>query len=96
MFQQYRLRLIDLTASLRREEATLNPLLAADHPQESKVLAQIDRVADARAALEKANARMLYGFRAVLTAEQWRELRAEEGDPRPPRDHDGPRRGPGR
>ena len=74
IFQQHRINLIDLAAALEKEEALLDPLLAADHPQEAAVLAQIDRVADARATLEKANARMLYAFRAQLTADQWREL----------------------
>src|ERR1700743_307998 len=35
VFQQNRLKLIDLTASLEREQAILDPLLAGDHPQES-------------------------------------------------------------
>ncbi len=45
------------------------------------MLAQIDRIAQARAELDKAHARMLLGFRAVLTLEQWKKLEAEE----PPR-----------
>ena len=74
LFQQSRLKLIDLNAALQREEAMLEPLLDADRPDESKVLPQIDRVAQARADLEKANARMLLGFRGVLTPEQWKKL----------------------
>ena len=79
-FQQSRLKLIDLSAGLQKEEALLEPLLEADRPDESQVLAQIDRVAQARAELEKANARMLLGFRGVLTLEQWKKLQSE----RPP------------
>jgi Spy/CpxP family protein refolding chaperone len=85
LFQQSRLKLIDLNASLQKEEALLEPLLAADRPEESKVLVQIDRIAQARAELEKANARMLLGFRGVLTHEQWQKLQSE--GPGPPRDH---------
>lgn len=81
LFQQNRLKLIDMSAALQKEEAILEPLLAADRPEESQVLAQIDRVAQARAELEKANARMLLGFRGVLTLEQWKKLEAE-GSPR--------------
>lgn len=81
IFQQNRLKLIDLAASLDREQAILDPLLAADHPQESRVLAQFDRVAEARVELEKANARMLWGFRSVLSADQWKELQAQDGGP---------------
>ena len=83
-FQQSRLKLIDLSAALQKEEAIMEPLLEADRPDESQVLAQIDRVAQARAELEKANARMLLGFRSVLTQDQWKKLQAE----------DPPRRGP--
>ena len=77
IFQQNRLKLIDLSAGLQKEEAVLEPLLEADGPDESQVLAQIDRVAQARAELEKANARMLLGFRGVLTLDQWRKLHSE-------------------
>ena len=84
LFQQSRLKLIDLSAALQKEEAIMEPLVEADRPDESQVLAQIDRVAQARAELEKANARMLLGFRGVLTQDQWKKLQAE----------DPPRRGP--
>lgn len=88
LFQQSRLKLIDLSASLEKQEAILDPLVQADHPDEPKILAQIDRVAQARAELEKANARFLVGIRNLLTADQWHKLQADsEGPPhdRPPR-----------
>jgi Spy/CpxP family protein refolding chaperone len=81
IFQQNRLRLIDLNANAQREEITMEPLMAADTPDEPKILAQIDKIAQARAELEKANARFLLGIRRVLTQEQWQKLRAEM--PRP-------------
>ncbi|HTC35119.1 MAG TPA: Spy/CpxP family protein refolding chaperone [Bryobacteraceae bacterium] len=87
LFQQSRLKLIDLSAGLQKEEAILEPLVEADRPDEAQVLAQIDRVAQARAELEKANARMLLGFRGVLTQEQWKKLQAED-----PHRHGGERR----
>ena len=74
VFQQSRLRLIDLNAALDKEEAILEPLIKADHLDEIKTAAQVDKVADARAELEKANARMLLGIRQVLTPEQWTKL----------------------
>lgn len=77
LFQQNRLKLIDLSAALQKQEAILEPLLEADRPDESQVVAQIDRIAQARAELEKANARMLLGFRSVLTLDQWKKLEAE-------------------
>jgi Spy/CpxP family protein refolding chaperone len=89
LFQQDRLKLIDLTASVEKEEATLEPLLEVDQPDEKSVLAQIDRIAQARAELEKADARMLLGFRRVLSADQWRRLQAESRTG-PRRDRPGP------
>jgi hypothetical protein len=72
-FQQYRLKLIDLNASLEKEEVILEPLVAAAL-DESKITTQIDRIAQARAELEKANGRMLLGIRKQLTPDQWSKL----------------------
>ena len=82
IFQQNRLSLIDLHATLEKQEVQLEPLVAADQPDEGKILAQIDRVAQARAELEKANARMLLGIRRVMTADQWQKLKTL--NPAPP------------
>ena len=88
IFNTNRLKLIDQFAALQKEEAIMEPLVGADPPDEGKLLAQIDRVAQARAELEKANARMLLGIRRELTHEQWLKLEAD----RPPMH--GPRRPP--
>lgn len=77
IFQQHRLRLIDLNAALQREEAIMEPLVEAEQPDETKIVAQIDRVAQSRAELEKSNARMLLGIRRVLTPEQWKKLQTD-------------------
>lgn len=74
ILQQHRLRLIDLHAALEKQEVLLRPMLEADQLDESKVLSQIDAIAQARADLEKANARMLFGIRKVLTPDQWKKL----------------------
>ncbi|MFL6427626.1 MAG: Spy/CpxP family protein refolding chaperone [Acidobacteriaceae bacterium] len=74
IFLQSRLKLIDEHASVEKQEAILEPLLAAEQPDESRILAQIDKVAQSRAELEKANARMLLGLRGVLTTAQWKTL----------------------
>jgi len=76
IFQDHRLRLIDLHASLEKEEAMLEPLTEADNPDESQVDSQIDKVAMARAELEKANTRMLLDLRKALTADQWKKLQS--------------------
>jgi Spy/CpxP family protein refolding chaperone len=90
VFQQHRMRMIDLHAAVEREEATLDPLLEAANPDDAKVLPQIDRVAQARAELEKANARLLLGLRHVLTPEQWKKLDSERPGGRGPEGHRGP------
>jgi Spy/CpxP family protein refolding chaperone len=84
VFEQSRPGLMDLSGTVRKEEETMAPLLAADQPDESKILGQIDRIAQARAELEKANARMLLGLRRILTPDQWKTLQAMDphGEPR--------------
>jgi Spy/CpxP family protein refolding chaperone len=79
IFQDHRLQLIDLHADLEKQEAMLEPLVEADQPQESQVVAQIDKVAQARANLEKSDAVMLLAIRRVLTVDQWKKLRDMPG-----------------
>jgi Spy/CpxP family protein refolding chaperone len=76
IFQQFRLTLIDLNASLSKEELIMDPLIAAERLDEVKILAQIDRIAQARAELEKANSRMLLAIRQSLTVEQWTKIQS--------------------
>jgi periplasmic protein CpxP/Spy len=96
IFQQNRPKLTDLHTAVQKEEETLYPLVNADTPDEAKILAQIDRVAQARAELEKANARMLLAVRQVLTADQWTKLKAARAQRMASRGpHGGPDGGPG-
>jgi Spy/CpxP family protein refolding chaperone len=64
-------------AVVQKEEAIMEPLVSAEQPDEAKIVAQIDKVAQARAELEKANARILLGIRRVLTPEQWNKLKSD-------------------
>jgi Spy/CpxP family protein refolding chaperone len=91
IFQDHRLELIDLHAALEKQEAILEPLVEADQPDEAQVIAQIDKVAQARASLEKSNAQMLLAIRRVLTLDQWKKLRDLPGVAP---FHAGPRFGP--
>jgi Spy/CpxP family protein refolding chaperone len=79
IFQQFRLTLIDLNASLSKEELIMDPLIAAERLDEVKILTQIDRIALARAELEKANSRMLLAIRQSLTMEQWTKIQSSPG-----------------
>jgi len=91
IFLQHREKLIDLRASLQKAELALEPLVRDSQPNETKILAQIDKVAQARAELEKANAGFLLAIRAKLTAEQWTQLQAMRAN----RGRDGEHRGQG-
>jgi periplasmic protein CpxP/Spy len=74
---EHRKKLIDLHANLERVELEMDPLMRADQPDEGKILSQIDKVAQARAELEKANARFLLAIRSKLTPEQWKQMEAD-------------------
>ena len=80
IFSASRLKLIDASAALEKEEAIMEPLVNADPSDDGKILTQIDRVAQARAELEKTRARMLLDLRRQLSHDQWVKLQ----DMRPP------------
>lgn len=92
---QHREKLIDLRAGLEKAELAMEPLMQEDQPNEAGILAQIDKVAQARAELEKANARFLLAIRGKLTPEQWKQLRADRASRGQGR-HDGEDGRPGR
>ncbi len=73
---QHRTTLIDLRGNVEKAELAMEPLIRDDQPNEAKILAQIDKVAQARAELEKANARYLFAIRSKLTPEQWKQVQA--------------------
>jgi len=79
IFEQSRLQLIDLKANVEKQNAMLEPLLSVNPPDTTKAMAQIDKVAEARAELEKADAKMLLGIRGVLTPDQWTKLHQGHG-----------------
>jgi len=74
---EHRGKLIDLHANLEKAELEMESLMRDDQPNETKILAQIDKVAQARAELEKANARFLLAIRGKLTPEQWKLMQAD-------------------
>jgi Spy/CpxP family protein refolding chaperone len=101
IFLQSRIQLIHMHASLEEEQLKLEPLLNANPPDQNRALAEISKIADLRADLEKADAKMLLSLRGVLTADQWTKLQTEprmhhedRGMPRGPRNFNGPG-GPG-
>ena len=81
LFLDSRVQLIHLHASLEEEQLRLEPLLAASSVDEQAALAQISKIADTRADLEKTNAKMLLGIRGALTADQWAKLQQHPNGP---------------
>jgi periplasmic protein CpxP/Spy len=71
---EHREMLIDMRATEEKAELEMEPLMRADEPNETAILAQIDKIASARADLEKANARFLLAIRAKLTPDQWKQV----------------------
>ena len=77
---QHRETLIDLRAGVEKAELGMEPLMGQDQPDEARILAQIDNVAQARAELEKANARFLLALRSKLTPDQWKQVQTFRRD----------------
>jgi Spy/CpxP family protein refolding chaperone len=71
---QHRQQLINLQANLERANLDMQPLMNADVPNEAAIDAQIDKVVQARADLERADAHFLLALRMKLTPEQWKQV----------------------
>jgi Spy/CpxP family protein refolding chaperone len=93
IYLEHREKLIDLRANLQKTELALEPLVSDSQPNETKILAQIDKVAQARAELEKANATFWLAIRVKLTAEQWMQLQADRANRGHIQGQDGQRQG---
>jgi Spy/CpxP family protein refolding chaperone len=84
---------IDLRADLEKQYAVLRFQIEADPPNEAQVLAQIDKVTEARGRLEKSQVERLLAIRRVLTAEQAQKLRDLRPSPASPAPGFGPPEG---
>jgi Spy/CpxP family protein refolding chaperone len=96
LFTQSRVQLIDLHSALEKEQVLLEPVLDANPVDQAKAISAIDKIANTRADLEKANAKMLLSIRGVLTPEQWTKLQTQRPHGRGPGGPDAKRepRGP--
>jgi Spy/CpxP family protein refolding chaperone len=72
---EHREKLIDLHANLDKAELGMQPLMSADTPNDSAIVAQIDKVVSSRGDLERANARFLLAIRDKLTPDQWKQVK---------------------
>jgi Spy/CpxP family protein refolding chaperone len=76
IFYHHREKLVDLRGAVQKAELEMEPLMRDDKPNEKQIAEQIDKVAQARAELEKANAHFLFELRGKLTPEQWTQVQA--------------------
>ncbi len=82
-FDGARDRLIDLDAAVRKAEGGLQSSLDTDPIDRGKVMAQVEKLTQAKSDLERAAAQMLLDIRLQLTHDQWVKL-AGVRPPRPP------------
>ncbi len=81
IFKVSRGTLVNLYNDLQKQEDGLEHLTTGSHLDEEKIFAQIDKVTQARAALEKANAHMLLQIRNQMSDEQVARLDAHRPSP---------------
>ncbi len=74
VFAENRAALVSCLDTLRKAEARLSAVSAADHPSEGALNSEIQNVAQARADLEKANTHMVLQIRNEMTGEQLNKL----------------------
>ena len=74
IFEQNRGALQARYESVRQAETQMEELARSDAPDEAALFAQIDRVAQARAELEKANTHLLLQIRKEMDADQIKRL----------------------
>ena len=78
-FLDHRMRLIEVSAQMEKEDLKLQSLLDADVPNEGQINSQVDAVLGARGKLEREHMMMNLELRKVLSLDQWRQLRSMRG-----------------
>ncbi len=73
-------RAIDLRAVVEKEELKLRELLDEEEISEKRVLEQVDKLLEARKALERQRAELFLKVRLILTPEQWKNLKGKYQD----------------
>jgi hypothetical protein len=91
--QDHEIEAIDLHADLEKQNAIFRFQMETEPPDESQALAQLDKVMQALARLEKSQVEMLLAVRRVLTPDQARMVRDLQRHVRPLRPGFGPSRG---
>ena len=78
-FYDHKVKLIDYSAEMEKQDLKLQTLLDADVPNEGQVEAQVDQVLAARGKLEREFTLMNLDLRKVLALDQWRQLKSIRG-----------------
>jgi len=78
-FYDHKVKLIDFTADMEKQDLKLQSLLDADVPNEGQIESQVDQVLSARGKLEREFTLMNLDLRKVLSLEQWRQLKSIRG-----------------
>jgi Spy/CpxP family protein refolding chaperone len=76
LFDENRANLVNRYEALQQEEQKMDTLIHAPMPDESVLFAQIDRVAQAKADLEKATTHLMLQVRKEMDADQITRLDA--------------------
>jgi Spy/CpxP family protein refolding chaperone len=76
---EYRERLRELRAAVNRAEAGLESVFNEDPVDQKKANDAIEQIANARSELFRTTSQMDLKLRSVLTAQQWQELRSQQG-----------------
>lgn len=76
IFYDHRMKLIDFTAAMEKEDLKLQSLLDADVPNEGQVQSEVDQVLAARGKVEREYTLMNLDLRKVLSLDQWHQLKS--------------------
>ena len=76
IFFEHRMKLIDYTADMEKQDLKLQALLDADVPNDGQVQSQVDQVLTARGRVEREYTLMNLDLRKVLSLDQWHQLKA--------------------
>jgi Spy/CpxP family protein refolding chaperone len=78
-FLDHRLKLIEVSGDMEKQDLKLQALLDADVPNEGQINSQVDEVLAVRGKLEREHTMMNLELRKVLSLDQWRQLRSMHG-----------------
>ncbi len=76
IFYDHRMKLIDYTAEMEKQDLKLQTLLDADVPNDGQVQSQVDQVLASRGRVEREFTLMNLDLRKVLSLDQWHQLKS--------------------